>query len=301
MKFTETDEKLRRLAERRNISKSREKTYNTAFREIYNLIGKTPSEIVTEAKKEQQPFIDENGIPRNLEIEDRTITRYQELYIKYQNSTNQAEATKETNLLAFRCLLGEYNIKLPKSHKFNIPKYRVRLKDLPTYDNVCDGLKYFKNPRDKAMVALIATSGIRESDVVSFSVGDFLNATAIYHDGDLEDLLSKNPLDIVPIWDFYPSKTKNEGNLCITFNTGECTKFIFQHLEERIEKNISIAHNSSLFYGLRSPHFLQARTVINLCKKINMELGLGLDRNGKYGKFRGHNLRKLFQPLVEET
>jgi integrase len=294
VKFTESDEKLKKLAERRNISKSRKRQYNSIFREIYNLIGKTPNEIVNVGKKEQQPFIDENGIPQLLEIEDRIITKYQEQYIKYLNSKRLAESTKVAHLSAFRCLLSEYNIKLPKNHKFNIPKYRVRKRDLPTFDNVGDSLAYCKNSRDKAIITLMATSGIRESDVVSFTVGDFLNATAIYHDGKIESLLSKNPLDIVPCWDFYPLKTEKEGNLCITFNTGECTKFIFQHLEERIKKNKSVAFNSSLFYSPISPHFLSTGRLMDILLKINMELGLGKDRNGKYGKFRAHNLRKLF-------
>ena len=46
MKFVETDIKLMQLIQRRNLDKSSMRKYNVVFREIYELVGKTPSELI---------------------------------------------------------------------------------------------------------------------------------------------------------------------------------------------------------------------------------------------------------------
>lgn len=73
--------------------------------------------------------------------------------------------------------------------------------------DVKNSLKFCKNRRDKAIVSLISTSGIRESDIVRFTIQDFLDATSIYHDGSIKDLLTLNPANIVPCYDYIPQKT----------------------------------------------------------------------------------------------
>ncbi|MBZ9570564.1 hypothetical protein KQY27_03265 [Methanobrevibacter sp. TMH8] len=229
-----------------------------------------------------------------MEIEDRKITKYQQQYINYLNKKRITESTKIMRLAAFRCLFNEYNVNLPKNHKFNLINYRIRNKNLPTWNDVRNSLEYCKTSRDKAIISFLATSGLRESDILGFTIKDMINATSIYHNGSLKDLLSKNPKNIVPCWDFYPLKTRKRGNLCITFNTGECTQFIFQHLKERLQTNELITPKSPLFYGRKKPHFLTTDSIIKLCQRLNKELKLGKDINRKYGKFRAQNLRKLF-------
>ena len=74
-KFSEDDIRLSKLIERRNLSDSAIKNYNTVFNEIYDLFGVTPSDIVRMAKREQKPFKDkETGEYDIIELEDRTIT-----------------------------------------------------------------------------------------------------------------------------------------------------------------------------------------------------------------------------------
>ena len=46
MKFSETDIKLMHLIQRRNLSKEREKQYNTVFKELYEVLDKTPSQLL---------------------------------------------------------------------------------------------------------------------------------------------------------------------------------------------------------------------------------------------------------------
>lgn len=199
-------------------------------------------------------------------------------------------------MLMFRAIFKEYDIKMPKMVQYNTLIRRTRVKDIPSFNDVRKSLDFCKTSRDKALVCLLATSGMCGGDVVSLTIQDFLEATSIYNHGmDLDELLSMNPYDIVPCYDFFPEKTKKDGNLCITFNTGECTNFIFKHIKARIEEGYSVELESPLFRGSgRISEFLTVDWLRRILKSLNDSLNLGKDKNGLFGKFRGHNLRKLF-------
>lgn len=293
-KFSETDIKLMQLVQRRNLSKEREKQYNIVFSELFLLLDKTPSQLLEEAKEEEQPYIDKNSFPRIIAMDDRKVNEYQFRYHNYLTKKGNAETTKKEKLNSYRSFLKEYYIDLPRPIKFHTKPHRLRTSDIPTLEDVKNSLNYCKNYREKAIISLITTSGIRESDVVRFTIQDFLDATAIYHDGRIEDLLSKNPFDIVPCYDFMPIKTVNQGNLCVTFNTGECSYYIFKYLNERIKEGYSVRPEDSLFIGLKYPHFMKPAVILRMFQRLNKELKYGKDKNGVYGKFRSHNLRKLF-------
>ncbi|WP_157082507.1 hypothetical protein [Methanobrevibacter cuticularis] len=72
--------KLIHLIQRRNLSKQRIRHYNLVFKEIHELTAKTPYELIVEAKKEEQPFNDENGNPQILDISERKVSLYQFMY-----------------------------------------------------------------------------------------------------------------------------------------------------------------------------------------------------------------------------
>ncbi|WP_054834900.1 hypothetical protein [Methanobrevibacter arboriphilus] len=58
---------------RKDISASRKKQYINVLSEIYDITNKTPSQLICEAKEEEQPYI-VNGLPRIRDINDRKIT-----------------------------------------------------------------------------------------------------------------------------------------------------------------------------------------------------------------------------------
>lgn len=300
-KFSETDIKLIQLIQRRNLSKERVKQYDTVFKELFLLLSKTPSQLLEEVKEEQQPYLDKIGIPRIIAMDDRKLNNYQFWYHKYLTDKGNAETTKEEKIKTFRTFFKEYYIGLPRTIKFYSKPNRLRTSDIPTWRDIKESLIYCKNNREKAIVTLIATSGIRESDVVRFTIQDFLNATAIYHNGAIENLLTKNPFGIVPLYDFMPIKTINQGNLCVTFNTGECSYYIFEYLKKRIKEGYSVNPEDPLFRSLKYPHFMKPAVILRMFQRLNKELKLGKDKNGVYGKFRSHNLRKLFSTTCRRS
>jgi integrase len=303
MKFSETDVKLMQLLQRRKLGKSSMRKYNVVFREIYELIGKTPTQLITEAKKEEQPFNNEEGNPQILDLSERKINTYQLVYNNFLESREIAESTKKHKMLMFRALFKEYDIKMPKMIQYNTLIKRTRVNDIPSWADVGRSLDFCKSNRDKGLVCLLATSGMRGGDVVRLTIQDFLEATSIYnHNMDLDELLANNPYEIIPCYDFFPEKTKKDGNLCITYNTGECSYFIFKHIKARLDEGYPVDLESPLFGGTgRFSNFLTVDWLRRILQSLNVALNLGRDKNGLFGKFRGHNLRKLFSTTCRQN
>ncbi|KZX15713.1 hypothetical protein MBCUT_13240 [Methanobrevibacter cuticularis] len=69
-----------------------------------------------------------------------------------------------------------------------------------------------------------------------------------------------------------PIKTINQGNLCVTFNMGECTYYIFEYLKERIEEGYSVKLDEPLFRGLKYPHFVKPTVILGMFQRLNKEL-----------------------------
>ena len=71
------------LGRKKNISPKRINTYDLVFKEIHELTGLTPSQIIEKAKKEEKPYMREDGIVDIIDINDRYITRIQYEYDSY--------------------------------------------------------------------------------------------------------------------------------------------------------------------------------------------------------------------------
>lgn len=299
-KFSEDDIRLSKLIERRNLSDSAIKNYNTVFNEIYDLFGVTPSDIVRMAKREQKPFKDkETGEYDIIELEDRTITQYQFDYYKDLKDKNLSNKTIKLKLDTFRALFKEYNIEKPNPQKIDIQTDRVRDEDIVSWREVETAMSFCKSIRDKAIISFLATSGLRKSDLIKLKIKDLICACNIYFDDNeektIDNLLSKDAENIIPCWEFMPSKTIRKSHICVTFNTPESSVYIWQYLNDRIKKDENgILGNEEPLFATSTKKSLHSTTIEQLFQRLNKRLGDKSDKNGKYGRFRAHSLRKLF-------
>lgn len=287
------DPKVQYLLNRRNLSESRIRTYRITLNEIYELIGLTPSELIQEARNQQKPDWEKHIF---LEMEDRNITNYFFKYYNYLKSKQNSDGTINAKLIALRAFYKEYNVELPKPIIIKEIKSRARKKDFPSLEDVKKSLDVVESLKYKALILFIFTSGLRIGDVAKLSIQDFLDATKEYHDGTLEDLLTKDPYSIIPVWDLDPQKTKKEGNLCITFNTPETVEAIFNYLNQLKDKNKPFDNDYPLFRTHKggTKRFYNSKTMGELFNRvINPVMGNHKDKHG-YVFFRAHNLRKLF-------
>lgn len=302
-KFSDTDARLQMMIVRRKLSKSAIKNYNNVFDELYEYFKVTPTDIVAIGKKEQRPFKDENDEIQYIELEDRSVTRFQFEYFKKMEEKKLAPTTIKLKLDTYRALLGEYNIEKPKSINIIIPRDRIRDEEIVSWREVEAALSFCNGIRDKAIISFMATSGLRASDVVNLTIVDMIDACDIFfEDGEeksIDVLLSKNPDDIIPCWEIMPSKTSSNSQLCVTFNTPEASKYIFQYLNERKIKDKKkdgdgIIKPEEPLFATSTKNYLNSDSIGKMFQRINKKLGAKQDKNGKYGRFRAHSLRKLF-------
>ena len=302
-KFSETDSRLSVLIERRELTKGAIKNYNTVFREIYELFKLTPTDIVRIGKREQKPFLDNETKQYDLlELEDRTVTKIQFQYYNHLKSKNLTERTLKLKLNTFRALLTEYDIVKPKNIKITIPNDRVRDDDIVSWREVESALSFCKGIRDKAIISFFATTGLRSSDVRRLTIGDLIKACDIYfEDGEektINNLLTKNPEDIMPCWEIMPKKTEKNSQLCVTFNTTEASIYLWQYLHKRVEYNIKKGRRDlepkDPLFATSTNKELKSTAIEQMFQRVNTQLGDKMDKNGKYRRFRSHSLRKLF-------
>ena len=303
-KFAKDDIRLKMMVERRNLSDDAIKNYNTVFKEVYELFDVTPSDIVRIGKREQKPYMDKDtGGYELLELEDRSVTKYQFQYYDYLKNKNLSDRTIKLKIDSFRALLTEYDIDKPKNINISISNDRIRDEDIVSWREVESALSFCKGIRDKAIISFFATTGLRSSDVRNLKIKDLIKACDIYFDDDeektIDNLLNKNPEDIMPCWEIKPSKTSKKSQLCVTFNTPESSTYLWQYLNERKQYNIKKGRNEIL--ELNEPLFatstnkeLKSTAIEKLFQRINKQLGDKKDKNGKYSRFRSHSLRKLF-------
>ena len=310
-KFSETDHKLSMMITRRNLSKGTIKSYDIVFNEIFALFNKTPSDIVDIGKREQKPFHDkETGLYDIIELEDRTVTQYQFEYHKYLKERGLAPKTMKLKLDCFRALLGEYEIKKPKPIKLDIKTDRIRDKDIVSWEEIETAMSFCKGIRDKAILSFFVTTGLRSSDVRRLKISSLIQACDIYfeegEEKNLETLLSKNPDDIIPCWEMMPKKTDPKSQLCVTFNTPEASNYLWQYLNDRIEKNIKKGENGIInpdepLFATSKKNHLRENAVEKLFQRLNDNLGGRKDKNGVFGRVRTHSVRKLFSTTVRRN
>ena len=268
-------------------------------------------ELIRIAKREQKPYVDkETGEYELLDLEDRTVTEYQFKYYSHLKGKNLTNKTIKLKLDTYRALLGEYDIQKPKPIKIVIPTDRIRDEDIVSWKEVETAMSLCKGIRDKAIISFSVTTGLRTSDVRKLTIADLIKACDIYFDENeektIEVLLAKNYEEIIPCWEIMPKKTDKKSQLCVTFNTPESNKYIWQYLEERIQYNIrkgrgDVLDPSEPLFATSTKKPLTSTAVEQMFQRINKKMGNKMDKNGKYGRFRSHSLRKLFSTTIRRN
>lgn len=231
------DPKLQQMIDRKELSKDRIRGYEVVFADYCNITNKTPSQLIEEAREEQQPYLGSNNRILFTPKSERKIALYVNQYYKYLKTKELSQYSMDTYLNTVYAFYNEFDIELPKKINVKLPKVIIREGDLPTIEDVRLAVESTNDLRNKAMILLFMTSGMRRGGVINLRVSDFIEATQEYHNSsNIQTVLEMKNIDnIIPNWLFFPSKTEGYGNICLTFNTPECTEYIIQYLRTRKE------------------------------------------------------------------
>ena len=228
-------------------SEATEESYILTVMDFCNAIGKSYTEIVNELKETQFDRIEDNRIIR-YDPEHSLVKEYINKYLLYMKNRGNKNSTINSKMMKLRTLLKESGIILPKWKKLNDKKKKKNILLKRDMKYILD----ISNIHQKALFTFILSTGIRISDVLDFSIEDYIIATQQYHHCvTLEDFLEKATDDMVGYFEFIPSKTKRIGLVCKVCNSSESNKYILMSLKERMRLTKNQLTETDYLFGSR--------------------------------------------------
>ncbi len=203
----------------KNIGKSRQYVYSRMADILYHITSKTPTQLVEIALIEQDPFKTINGERTFKYAPFRTINQIQDEIYETLEKQNLKHSTIAIYIIAFRSFFKYYDVELAQ-YELKKPQNNNRLKssELPSYDDVYYAVTHSNTPLQQLLYLFPAKTGLRISDIRSLKFQDVIEGAKLYCN-NIDELLKIDPFekDMFIRLELIPQKTKNRGNLCITF------------------------------------------------------------------------------------
>ncbi|AEG18702.1 tyrosine-type recombinase/integrase [Methanobacterium paludis] len=280
------DPLMQRLELRKQLRKNTVSSYVTAFMPYCELTKKTPSELRSEAYKEQVT------IPDKM---DRSINTYLFRYYKFLKEERGLEdSTIRTMMSRIRAFYNEFDIDLPKNIRMKKKKTRRESESL-SIDHVREAILSTNSWKFKAVIALAASSGLRSGDIRHFTIQDFIDATEEYHDErDINNVISTlEKRRVIPCWELYSEKTSEHT---ITFSSPESVEYTLKYLKTRNDLS-----NDSILYTNKFGGLYSKSGFIQIFKSANSNLDYGYIEGNEYSFFHAHNLRSFFSTTLNKA
>lgn len=293
------DSKFQNFIQSRDLRSNTIRNYRGSLERYCGLLNKAPTELIKEAREDQQ------NIPW---IDDRRITDY---FLRFKNYLESENSEFMNGKLEYRSKLNyfriiktfyiHYNIDLPKVRiKQREKKKRETIDNIPNHDHITKALE-LSNIKYRAIIALMASSGIASVDIRNLSIGDFYTSLGMSKPdfpldiSELKTFISENP-GYCPM--FNGTRVKSDIDYT-TFCTPESAKFIVNYIENQNRGSYSHVHNSAndpLFLS-RTGKKLDPTAFGRYFRRVNDNAGFGLISKNN-GFFSSHKLRKFFTSVL---
>lgn len=267
--------------------------YTHNIKHYSNFINLTPTQFIEQAEDDQYRSI----IMRKRRIKNHILSFRDHL----RDEHDYSELFIKTVMANIKTLYHHYDIQIPKISIRKKIVNRRTADDVPKIDHVKIALKYC-NPKYKAILTLMVSSGMGRAEVISLKYSDFLDSikeyvnlpkSSQYDIGELNKIVTKLQKDktlIVPTWHVMRIKTKYNY---ITFSTPESVNKILDYLLIEPPKKIEDPLFRVGDHEIRPSGFSIYFTRLN--KKCKF---------GKFDRqifFRAHSLRSLFTNMLHRN
>jgi len=273
---------LEQLFVERNINKKSTKdTYKIPVKQYEKLHKQTLDELIQEADNEEEERIR----LKNRRIKTRLL-EFRQYMINKELSINTINA----RMVRITTIYRHFEIEIPRLPPFQHEDEEFeRYNDIPTIEDIKKVIENISNPKQKAIILFMASSGTALNETIHLTVNDFIKATKDYHDNnkDIQEILNQleQQKDIIPLFEMIRLKTNYPYYTCCS---PEATKSIVIFLKTR--KNISL--EDKLFkYGKTS--------MLSMFQRINSKMGWGRVKGRRF--FRSHALRKFNATAIEDV
>ena len=329
-----------------NITELTKLNYKRTLNKFTLSLNTTLEKIVTECKNQQDRVIekitnsgtDEDGnqiiekriIKFDVNSPDSLIKQYLDRFVEYCREQGNTNTTINSNLMLIKSFLKYYDITLPKLETLKNDAQKWHLLEKEDF-------KYILNDSPlihASLIKFLQSSGMRISDALSLSIGDFMEATRDYHSFiDVNEFIDNAPADMIGTWYFHPQKTMKFQVPCLTFNDPETSNLILQHLRKIKNKYIPyakkkydydkvISKNDALFGSQKSKYIeplhpnptgtqfwvknkkLREWRILKIKEAIsNGEISAeDYDKEvNKIPKFHAHACRKYFETIIAKN
>ncbi len=207
--------------------------------------GTTLEDIVNNCKSQQDRVIEkiishgtddegnqiiEKKISRfDVNSPDSKVKQYLDQHITYCREHNNSNGTIKSNLVLINAFLKYYHITLPKLETLEDDTQKWYLLEKEDF-------KYIINDctlTHASLIKFLMSCGMRITDALSLTIGDFMEATSEYHNfTDVNEFIENAPDDMIGTWYFHPNKTRKFKVRCLTFNDPESSNLILQNLRK---------------------------------------------------------------------
>ena len=157
------------------------------------------------------------------------VKQYLDQHIQYCKKQGNSNGTIKNNLVLINAFLKYYHIELPKLETLEDDRQKW-------YLLTKEDFKYIINDSTllhASLIKFLMSAGMRITDALSLTIGDFMEATKEYHDfTDVNEFIDNAPADMIGQWYFHPNKTIKFKVPCLTFNDPESSNYILQNLRK---------------------------------------------------------------------
>ncbi len=288
-----TDTLVLTFLQSRDLAEITAKQYKHVIKLYSNFINLSPSDFISEAEDEEED---------RIRMRKRKINKYLFEFNEHLKSLDYlcVSTINEYNT-KIRSFYGYYDIELPKMRPRNKKQKIESISDIPKKEDITYTLQ-FTNPKYKAIILLMASSGMGRSEILSLKINDFLKSIAAGYklinikQFDIDELINlkekitKNNELIIPTWNITRKKTNTPYT---TFSSPESVAAIIEYLRLSPPKNIE----DSLFRSTRNPDKpITENGFSTYFYRLNERAGFGKPNHQNF--FRSHNLRKFFTTVL---
>lgn len=223
------DDLYKNFLKNKNLSDSTRKNYTFALDKFCTYFNIEFHDLVHMLHEEQYDKIEGNRIIK-FDVKYSTIAKMQTEYIEHLQNKGNLNRSIISHLISINAVLKYHNIQTPKLPDLenNSKKWYLLTKEDIKY---CIDTSYIQY---KAIYTLIASTGMRRTDIVKIKIGDFIKATQDYHNyHDVKEFIDHAPKNMIGFWSFYPQKTRKNNIQCKVCNTPEASNYIILMLRER--------------------------------------------------------------------
>lgn len=296
------DGDLKDFVTHKDRPESTKRKYNGRIKEYCMFHNMLPSELLEEAEVEA----------KNSEISFRKRKIRMRLlnYREHLKSKELADKTITDKISTVRTFYRYFQIDLPIGNNGSKRVQRLETdEDIPDREIIRESLKH-ANKKYRAIILLMASSGMGASEVRNLKYGDFIFAVKDYlklkrnDQYNVDEIIEqlKDCENCIGVWKIIRVKTQNEY---VTFSTPESIFYVLDYLKERVRiGDPPESIDQFLFRSAEHPQNqdrqLKERAFMKYFERLNKKMQLGKNKTQpKYAFFTSHQLRRFFATTLD--